>query len=67
MTGPAGQGESDVTRQQQSDTGPSYCSVCGRHAEAKIRRGTEVFCSEAHAHEFAREVAAFRASAEARR
>lgn len=67
MTGPAGQGESGETSQPQSDTGPSYCSVCGRPAEAKIRRGTEVFCSEAHADEFAREVAALRASAEARR
>lgn len=66
MTRPAGQGESGETNQQQSGTGPSYCSVCGRPAEA-IRRETEVFCSEAHADEFAREVAAFRASAEARR
>lgn len=67
MTGPAGQGASGETSQQQSGTGPSFCSVCGRPAEAKIRRETEVFCSEAHADEFAREVAAFRASAETRR
>jgi hypothetical protein len=32
--------------------------VCGRPAAAEIRREREAFCSEDHAGEFAREVAA---------
>ncbi|MGH7325606.1 MAG: hypothetical protein ACREJ9_13320 [Candidatus Rokuibacteriota bacterium] len=40
----------------------AYCSICGRRGDAKVRRGAEVFCSEAHAEEFEREVAAIRAS-----
>jgi len=44
-----------------------YCAVCGRPADGTIRRAGEVFCSEAHAEEFAREVAALRAAREADR
>jgi hypothetical protein len=35
-----------------------YCPVCGRDADQRLRRGAEAFCSDAHAEEFGREVAA---------
>jgi hypothetical protein len=66
MTRPAGQGESRETG-QASRTAPLYCSVCGRPADAAVRRGPEAFCSLGHAEEFAREVAAARAPGEAGR
>jgi hypothetical protein len=47
-----------------SATKGTYCAVCGGRTESGIRRGTEVFCSEAHAEEFEREVAVARASRE---
>ena len=34
----------------------SYCPVCGQKADGQLRRLGEIFCSEAHADEFAREV-----------
>lgn len=35
---------------------PGYCAICGREADSRVHRLGEVFCSEAHAAEFAHEV-----------
>ena len=34
-----------------------YCAVCGRPVDGRIRRAGAVFCAEAHAEEFVREIA----------
>ena len=44
-----------------------YCAFCGRPADGQIRHGGEAFCSNQHAGEFAREVAALRATEKTRR
>lgn len=74
MTGPAGQGASCETRTPEKPTSGerakaaagTYCAFCGRRDDAGIRQGQEMFCSEAHAAEFAREVAALQAAARER-
>lgn len=64
MKGPAGQGGSceSTSGADADDSAPSYCTVCGRSADAGIRRGPDVFCSQAHADVFARDVAAIQAT-----
>lgn len=66
MSRPAGQGGAGADAQTQADA-PPYCAVCGRPADSAIRRGREAFCSEGHAEEFAREVAALKAGGVAQR
>lgn len=66
MTGPAAQG---VTRGTSTTNGvepaaSAYCALCGRPADPRLRRGDEAFCSEPHADEFVRAVAALRAAGE---
>lgn len=64
MTTPAGQGEScsASTANRVNPAASEYCTLCGRPADPRIRRGDEAFCSVQHADEFAREVAALRAT-----
>lgn len=59
MKSPAGQGESCGAG--ASESAAAYCLTFGRPAAQGM-----VFCSEAHAEEFAREVAAVQTATEAR-